>query len=528
MYLRPIKKALLLIVTVFVTLSLIQPYKVEAALRIYATSRDTQYVEGIRHIKIDAEIDYNGTISEQVINYAGINIKTNPHIKVVVGDNYVKNGFGMSTVPQQIYNIHEKFPSLKVIAGVNGDFYNMSNGIPVSPYVRNYEVIFQGTTWSRTLVGFKDNGEVVFGKPTFSGYEVMVFDQDGSLKINPIKVNGFNRLPANDTEVTAFFGEYTNEITSGSQKLIIEGIDIKSDGSGARYFAKGSFGSITTDTVSVQENQFILMGNKLFAPGFIETTDTIVVQQKLSGDFEGVRDAIGGWEILVKDSAPVTEFTQGASYQYRAPRTAVGIKNDGTVFFVTVDGRNMPLGMDGVTAYEMAEIMAYFEADHAINLDGGGSTTMAILNGDEYDIVNTPSDGNLRHNANGVFFVKGDLPETLPPVPYPDTRAILDTPSQLFLNSSNVLSFNEVPNATRYEIWIDGDYKIDSTTTSVSLNLPLGTHEIQVRAFGNHDTHKQSSYSETMVLTIYSNDMLDFIDFIREYTQTQHQANQSN
>ncbi len=528
MWHRMIKKAFLWLVALLVILSIVQPYKVVAALRIYTTTRDTQYVEGIRHIKIDAEIDYNGIVSEQVINYAGINIKDNPQIKIVVGDNYQKFGYGMSTVPQQIFNIHEKFPNVKVIAGVNGDFYNMSNGIPVSPYVRNYEVIFQGTTWNRTVVGFKDNGDVVFGKPTFSGYEVMVFDQDGSLKLNPIKVNGFNRIPINDQEVTAFFTEYKNEIASGPQKLIVSGLDIKSDGSGGRYFAKGNFGSITSETVSVQEKEFILMGNKLFAEGFIEPTDTIVVQQRMSGIFDGVRDAIGGWEILVKNGIPVTTFTEGASYQYRAPRTAVGIKNDGTVFFVTVDGRNMPLGMDGVTAYEMAEIMAYFEADHAINLDGGGSTTMAILNGENYDIVNTPSDGNLRSNANGVFFVKGNLPQTLPPVPYPDNRVVLSTPNNLFVDGSGLLTFSPIENATRYEVWIDGTFKIDTIATSVSLNLPMGEHHITVRAYGNHETHKQSLYSDSLTMTVYSNDMLDFIDFIRDYTQEQHNANQSN
>lgn len=522
------KKSLLLLIITLFTFTLVQPYRVNAALRIYQKSRDTQYVEGVRHIKIAAEIDFNGTISEQVINYAGINIKNNPHIKVVVADNYKVNGFGMSTVPQQIWNIHQKFPNVQVIAGVNGDFYNMSNGIPVSPYVRNYEVIFQGTTWARTLVGFKDNGDVVFGKPTFSGYEVMVFDQDGSLKLNPIKVNAFNRLPANDNEVTAFFTEHASEINSGAQKLIVHGLDIKSDGSGSRYFSKGTFGSITNEVISVQENQFILMGSKLFAEGFIESTDTIVVQQRMSGIFEGVRDAIGGWEILVKNGVPETTFTQGASYQFRAPRTAVGIKNDGTVFFVTVDGRNMPLGMDGVTAYEMAEIMAYFEADYAINLDGGGSTTMAILNGEDYDIVNTPSDGNLRSNANGVFFVKGDLPQTLPPIPYPDNREILNTPSNLFIQNSGVLTFNAVDHATRYEVWINGTTKIDTTTNSVTVNLPIGTYDIQVRAYGNHDTHKQSLYSEALTFTVYSNDMLNFIDFIRAYTQTQHNNNQSN
>ena len=57
-----------------------------------------------------------------------------------------------------------------------------------------------------------------FGQPTFEGYEVMVYNEEGELKLNKIKIGGFNRLPKNDTEVTVFFDEYDSLIDSTKQK----------------------------------------------------------------------------------------------------------------------------------------------------------------------------------------------------------------------------------------------------------------------------------------------------------------------
>lgn len=490
-----------------------------STFRVYATSKTTNYVDAVRHIQIIGTIDYNGTVSNQVINYAAVNLKDFPDIQVVVGDNYKDNGFGMSNLLQQIINVESRYKGSQVLAGVNGDFYNMSNGIPISPFVRNYEVIYEGATLNRTLVGFKDDGSVVIGKPEFEGYEVMVYDADGSLKLNQIKVAGFNRLPANESETTVLFDDYKNLIDSPKQKLVINGSDVKTDGSGSRYFAKGMKSSITTDAISVPENQFVIMGNKIFESNFITDTDTVVIQRKLTGKYEGVRHGIGGWELLVVDGKTTTTFTEGASYQYRAPRTAIGVKRDGTVFFVTVDGRNMPTYKDGVTGYEMAEIMAYFEAYQAVNLDGGGSTTMALLNDlGEFDIVNTPSDGHLRTNANGVFFVKGRLAEPMAPIPFPDTRTILSSPAKILFENGQ-LSFSEVEHASKYEIRINGADKIFSESNSMALDLPLGEHTIEVRAFGNHEMFKQSVYATTYQFHAYSNEMLDIIEFLKSMTQ---------
>lgn len=86
----------------------------------------------------------------------------------------------------------------------------------------------------------------------------------------------------------------------------------------------------------------------------------------------------------------------------RHPRTAVGIDREGkTLVIFTVDGRR-PLSAVGMTGAEMRDELLKHGVHHAINLDGGGSTTLVQRNRNDgaFDIVNTPSDGRERPVAN--------------------------------------------------------------------------------------------------------------------------------
>lgn len=77
----------------------------------------------------------------------------------------------------------------------------------------------------------------------------------------------------------------------------------------------------------------------------------------------------------------------------RHPRTAIGIRKDGTRILVTVDGRTPD--SQGASIPEMQEIMHWLGCVDALNLDGGGSTTM-VVNG---SIVNHPCDNKAFDDA---------------------------------------------------------------------------------------------------------------------------------
>ena len=61
-----------------------------------------------------------------------------------------------------------------------------------------------------------------------------------------------------------------------------------------------------------------------------------------------------------------------------APRTGYGLSADGKTFYIlTADGRQPQYSM-GLSQYEVAEMLYYLGASDALNMDGGGSTTLYI------------------------------------------------------------------------------------------------------------------------------------------------------
>jgi hypothetical protein len=106
--------------------------------------------------------------------------------------------------------------------------------------------------------------------------------------------------------------------------------------------------------------------------------------------------AVGGRPMLVRDSAVVPEVeTEGqASFRARNPRTAVGIANRGRrLILVVVDGRQKGYS-DGMTLTELASLMMSLGARDAINLDGGGSSTLVYFDSTSkaMRVANRPSD----------------------------------------------------------------------------------------------------------------------------------------
>lgn len=100
---------------------------------------------------------------------------------------------------------------------------------------------------------------------------------------------------------------------------------------------------------------------------------------------------VGGGPRLVRGGRPAAAHDPGiygsGFADARHPRTAVGVRADGRILLVTVDGRQ-PERSVGMTIVELTSLLLDLGAVEAINMDGGGSTTMVI----DGKVVNSPSD----------------------------------------------------------------------------------------------------------------------------------------
>jgi exopolysaccharide biosynthesis protein len=105
---------------------------------------------------------------------------------------------------------------------------------------------------------------------------------------------------------------------------------------------------------------------------------------------EDAEQVVGGNMLLVVNGKAV------AGDKMLAPRTAAGLDREGKrLILLVVDGRRQGWSV-GMTTGELAQEMMKLGCWNAINLDGGGSTTLAMrdLGSGRMEVVNRPSDGN--------------------------------------------------------------------------------------------------------------------------------------
>ncbi len=140
--------------------------------------------------------------------------------------------------------------------------------------------------------------------------------------------------------------------------------------------------------------------NNLVKPGMMLEIkyEVLAGDKKITGYDWGYE--CGSW--IIKDYKIVAPATDGwvGTLQTRVPRTAVGVKEDGSMVFVVVDGRQKGLS-EGLTLKELGRELLKLGVKDAVNLDGGASSEMII----EGKIVNSPSAGRERKLPAG-FIIK--------------------------------------------------------------------------------------------------------------------------
>jgi len=97
------------------------------------------------------------------------------------------------------------------------------------------------------------------------------------------------------------------------------------------------------------------------------------------------KDIMLSGPLLIFDRK-IAELDTSSFTKARHPRTAIGIRENGKVILLTVDGRQE--NSAGMSLYELTQTMRWLGCVSAINLDGGGSTTLWVKEG----VVNYPSD----------------------------------------------------------------------------------------------------------------------------------------
>lgn len=208
-----------------------------------------------------------------------------------------------------------------------------------------------------------------------------------------LTLNGVNTftLPADGIGLyTHQWGEYQLATTVGSapatEVTITDGVITEIDD--------------TPDNTPIAKNELVLVGRDAGATALagLGVGSVADVAYAPRADFGEVAVAVGGNARLVTDGVR-RDFGDTVTH----PRSGVGLSEDGdTMYLVTVDGRQAHA--HGLTLTEFSDFMADIGAHQALNLDGGGSSTLVARNPgtDELVVSNSPSDGEERRVSNGL------------------------------------------------------------------------------------------------------------------------------
>ena len=396
---------------------------------------------GIKHTKYNAESSYTRNTEDKYIGKTTANqfyaqsvntleIPNNGKAKVVQWTYLPSSstfGWTLTTVTKMASNYELYNPGYKVIAAINGDFFDIESKASYGPLLKTTrgvgvsdgEVIramdARGLENNPLTIGFKNNGKgdnyVQGGKIEFSEYHMLTLYDEEDNVIDELEIKYINSEPS-DGEIAVYFsyptGVNPDNKAQGYQLVempansayICENPSRLVPSSDTVLYAKGSLIE-ATETKDLAWGTFGIVTTNQEIRSKIDSATTVRVQRNVIGDYADCDNIGGGVFPLLLNGQKF--FDQDTVHH---PRTMIGAKADGSIVMATVDGRQKSSGMHGMTSDELGATMQYYGCVSAVNLDGGGSTTIAIRDeNDQFRILNSPSDGSLRNDANCYLVV---------------------------------------------------------------------------------------------------------------------------
>lgn len=297
--------------------------------------------------------------------------------------------------------------NVSYIAGCNADFYVMrgktSNGTSNA-----------GTTTSAAII----DGDIF---KTSNSAQQFIVDRDGvpyigrlDLEQSTIKIGdktflckGINRDSFDDAitlYTSKYYGitdepEYEGKCVEVPAKLVSG--DVMSPGRVCRLEITGNISY--TGNRAVPDRGYVLMGRGTAAEAMknLKIGDIVTYDNKAILDGKEIEafQVVSGNPRPMADGKVIDTEKERPDACNRHPRTGIGYGDNKTkVVIMVIDGRS-PISI-GVRTSELGEMMRYAGATDAVNLDGGGSSTLYTS---ALGVRNVTSDGHERPVANGIF-----------------------------------------------------------------------------------------------------------------------------
>jgi len=298
------------------------------------------------------------------------------------------------------------------VAAVNASFFTPDGGgygHPLGTVVQSSDILCASSDFNRysdAIASFsidKLNNAII----NYWKVNMNLITRDGE-KIPVAQYNKYNNSKFKD--ITVFDRKWgtkavgaTEDIPDLFQMVVENGVVTKFlSGQPAAEIPENGYVVVTREEGAKTLRKAFSIGNEVTFS--IETTPS----------WTDLKMSVSGSSVLVQNGKIPATFSYAPSdVVAKSPKTAIGASKDGkTLYFVTVDGRQT--ASIGFSLNEMAQFMKSIGAYNAINMDGGGSTTIVARpeGSREVQVMNLPSDGSQRgiSTAVGVFTSAPEAP----------------------------------------------------------------------------------------------------------------------
>ncbi len=283
---------------------------------------------------------------------------------------------------------------LGALAAVNGGFF-APDGDPLGGLVADGEWVSEPVP-GRSCLGMSEG---------FALVDALDWRGEVEGPLHRVRLSGINRL-RRPHEVVLYTPRYAS-----STRTEVPGWEVVVVGGVVREVAARADSPIPPDGFVLSGSGEAVAALQQFRVG--DPVRISLTLQPASQDprWQQVRHVLCGGPRLVASgvAGPAHEGFPEAFRNRRHPRTAVGVGRDGTLLLVVVDGRWPEHGL-GMTLAELAGELQALGAVDALNLDGGGSTTLVVGGA----LVNRPSDEGGERPVSDALAV---LPRAATPSP---------------------------------------------------------------------------------------------------------------
>ncbi len=515
---KNLNKIMIVVLNLFIIVSIFSVNDVLASeeyVTEYASYKEDQKLieqnigYGIEHIKTTAITSTKNCVnpngygienSPQVVNV--LSVPSNETIKIV---NYTfpnPTGWTKQTLSKIANNFELNNPGWTVLAGINGDFYDMSAADKALPYQTRGTTVSNGELLraeEAKSIGYTNDGSSISLKYTerieFTDYHILSIYDEFENVIKEIKIDKINELPA-EGEISVYFSyrqnidndndgkpdtsEFIEKTIPRENSFLIESAIRCLPTSEPEIYGKGKISSIN-ESKALKFGEFgIVINNKEIQTLLSENT-LIRIQKQVIGELANCDQIMNVGSTLMEDGIVSRDNSDGMREE-RHPRTCVGMKEDGTMMFFVIDGRQQSQNMYGMTQDEQGAMLAYYGCTLGFNVDGGGSSTFGIR--DEYGnfkIMNAPCDNEERRVSNVLLITvpnlrlqKSNITDTSIKLSYEKLAADISINNlKITLNGitkdmdSNELIFDGLTPETEYEL----NYNYDITYKGNSMNI---------------------------------------------------------